>query len=539
MRPERLFGAALAAVVVGFVAGWLAYPWPELRSWTMELGWVLAPLLGGTAALYASRKPANEATRRSWRFLGLGALTWAAGETYWAWSVLAVGEEPQLGSWADVGWIGAMPLLAAGVAAWPRRRRVRRNDLLDGLVGLLVAALVTFEFSVEPILLDATPGSATWVALAYPVCESLVVATVLIGVLLNLWADRGRLLLVGAGLVALASADTAFSEALSSAQQWSTLIDPIWVLSFATLGAAALAPPRFLAGRFHRVPWFVYVVAVTIGLAAVAIADAVESPEELAVGATASYALAVLLVFGVTGFLALARARERTLAERRRTQSALKRAQGVRDRFMVQLVNAQERDAHKIADLLHDEVVQQLTALQLRLELKSQLLDDATLRDLASDSRDVIATIRRLLVELHPAILDSQGLAPAVDVVADALRERGLDVHVAPFPHRLTREREVLAYRLVQEALTNVLRHARAGSAEVEFSLDGDVLHGRVADTGWGIRGEQGDGLGLVLARERVELAGGRFTVRPREPQGTEVLFALPGAVADVEEVAA
>jgi signal transduction histidine kinase len=201
-----------------------------------------------------------------------------------------------------------------------------------------------------------------------------------------------------------------------------------------------------------------------------------------------------------------------------------------RDRFLVELVNAQERSARKIADLLHDDVVQQLTALGFRLELEAQKHELPRLRELAGDTAEITASIRRLLVELHPAILDSQGLAPAIDVVAEGLRERGIDVRVTPFPHRLPRETETLAYRLVQEALQNVLRHSAAPSAEVELRLTAGSLRGRVSDTGSGLPPDHraAGGLGLIVARERVELAGGKFVLDVGLEGGTDFIFELP-----------
>jgi two-component system sensor histidine kinase UhpB len=204
--------------------------------------------------------------------------------------------------------------------------------------------------------------------------------------------------------------------------------------------------------------------------------------------------------------------------------------QATRDHFLVELVNAQEIDARRIADLLHDDVVQQLTALGFRLELEAQRHGLPRLTDLARDASSITASIRRLLVELHPVILDSQGLGPAIDVVAEGLRERGVDVRVSAFPHRLPRELETLTYRLVQEALDNVQRHSHASYAEVELRIDDGMLVGRVSDNGAGTTVDNGStgGLGLHVARERVELAGGRFAVHARAGHGTDVKFELP-----------
>jgi signal transduction histidine kinase len=237
-----------------------------------------------------------------------------------------------------------------------------------------------------------------------------------------------------------------------------------------------------------------------------------------------------LLVLVATRFFLFARSQSRQNTLLAEAQKALHEAQRSRDRFLVELVNAQERGARQIADLLHDDVVQQLTALGFRLELEAQRTDLPRLRELTHDTGKITASIRGLLVELHPAILDGRGLAPAIDVVAEGLRDRGIDVRVTPFPHRIQRETETLAYRLVQEALANVGSDPQARSAEVELGLQDGTLRGRVSSSGSGLEPDDqtSDGVGLLVARKRAELAGGRFLVNATRGRGTDIVFELP-----------
>jgi signal transduction histidine kinase len=220
-----------------------------------------------------------------------------------------------------------------------------------------------------------------------------------------------------------------------------------------------------------------------------------------------------------------------SVAKTRRELHAVKAA---RDRFLVELVNARESEARRISYLLHDDVVQQLTALQLRLELAGMKHDIPQLGGLSQDTAQVIASIRRLLIELHPQILESQGLGPAIEVVADALRDRGIEVLVQPFAHRLPIEVEALAYRLVQESLTNVLEHSGATRANVELRLADGLLRARISDNGEGFvstalsDAERNGAVGLYVARERAELVGGRFFVDSSVGDGTSVAFELP-----------
>lgn len=216
---------------------------------------------------------------------------------------------------------------------------------------------------------------------------------------------------------------------------------------------------------------------------------------------------------------------DRTADERERT---------TRNRFLAEVVAAQELERRRIAELLHDDAVQRLTALGLRIELASMRSGDRALLRLAGEAGQILTEVRRLLVELHPAVLESQGLSAAIDAASESLRSIGVDVVVEPFTERLRPELEQLAYRLVQEALSNSLKHAgatqvrvRIGAADgwlgVEVSDDGrgcDALSARSAAT-------QGH-FGLHLVQERVELAGGRFALASPQGLGTTFAFELP-----------
>jgi signal transduction histidine kinase len=345
---------------------------------------------------------------------------------------------------------------------------------------------------------------------------------------LDRWADRGRLAAIAIGILALAVVDAAV--AIDAADgSLGLAFAPAWTVAFLALGAATIVPRR-RRSSIRRVPEFAPTVIVTALLGLAAGVFALRHLDDEGVLAAKSFAIGLLMVLAGARVLAVARGQSRQNALLAAAQSELRLAQGSRDRFLVELVNTQERGSRRIADLLHDDVVQQLTALGFRLELEAQRTSQPRLRTLAADTGQITASIRRLLVELQPAILDSQGLVPAIDVVADTLRERGIDVRVSPFPHRLPRETETLAYRLVQEALANVLRHSKAADAEVELRLHDGVLRGRVSDSGSGARpGEHTiDGFGLLVARERVELAGGRFLVESGAGRGTDFLFELP-----------
>lgn len=210
------------------------------------------------------------------------------------------------------------------------------------------------------------------------------------------------------------------------------------------------------------------------------------------------------------------------------------RERATRDRFLAEVVRAQDLEARRIAELLHDDAVQRLTALGLRLELAAMRSGEPALRELVSEAGAITGSIRRLLVDLHPVILESQGVAAAVDGAAESLRAAGLDVVVQRLELRLVPEHEYLAYRLVQEALANVVAHADASRIEVSFDVDATTFRCRVDDDGHGFepaaveRALANGSLGLHLVRERIELAGGSFAIEARDGGGTSFSFALP-----------
>jgi signal transduction histidine kinase len=214
------------------------------------------------------------------------------------------------------------------------------------------------------------------------------------------------------------------------------------------------------------------------------------------------------------------------------------REREARDRLLAEVVGAQDLEARRIAEVLHDDVVQRLTALGMRVELAALRTGEDSLLELAREAGAVTASIRRLLIELHPAVLESQGLGPALDAAAGTLRSIGVAVHVDELDARLSPELEALAYRLVQEAFANVLKHARAERVDVSLSVEDGVLRCAVADDGAGFdplgaataairRGS----LGLHLVRERIELAGGRFDLESTPGGGTRFTFELPVGV--------
>ncbi len=225
--------------------------------------------------------------------------------------------------------------------------------------------------------------------------------------------------------------------------------------------------------------------------------------------------------------------------ELRRSYELLRRTDAQRRELMARLVRAQEEERRRIAADIHDDAVQKMTAVGLRLEALARRVQGEEARELLARLQATVGTtigrLRTLLFELRPPALDRAGLADALrEHLAQLRDEAGLSVHLedrAPGP--LPEEIKITAYRIAQEALANVRKHAAARSVRVVLdALDGGLLV-RVADDGAGFRPAEpsvaGPGhLGLESMRERAEQAGGWLQVRSRPGAGTTVEAWLP-----------
>ena len=199
-------------------------------------------------------------------------------------------------------------------------------------------------------------------------------------------------------------------------------------------------------------------------------------------------------------------------------------------------MTAREEERRRLRRDLHDGLGPTLGSLPLKLDVAGDLLerDPAAARDLLrglkTQARSAVADIRRLVYELRPPTLDELGLVGAIREAAAQHGTDGLPVSVEapeklqPLPAAV----EVAAYRIAQEAMTNVVRHAGANRCEVRLGLYGTTLRLAVADDGHGIGADRGSGVGLHSMRERAEELGGSFEVESVPDGGTRIRASLP-----------
>jgi signal transduction histidine kinase len=210
------------------------------------------------------------------------------------------------------------------------------------------------------------------------------------------------------------------------------------------------------------------------------------------------------------------------------------------------VVHAQERERSRIAADLHDGPLQQVAAWRIKVEMVLRKLDrdPPQVRELLASLDQEIAQqaveLRRLLHALRPPVLDELGLEAAVSVLArDTSARAGVEIMVDASLNslRCTPEVETLAYRIVQEGLTNVAKHAAATEAVVTLHADDGGLLIRIADNGRGMREFEPDQLvreghfGLAGIDERVEIAGGRLELVTVGGKGTTLEAWLPASL--------
>jgi two-component system sensor histidine kinase UhpB len=220
------------------------------------------------------------------------------------------------------------------------------------------------------------------------------------------------------------------------------------------------------------------------------------------------------------------------------------------ERLAAQVIMAQEEERRRVARELHDEAGQALTAVIIGLERGLASMPEVYAADLPvqprqliSDLRDLavqtLDEVRKLALELRPSVLDDLGLAAALRQYVRSTEERsGLTAHLTfvdwdeMADERLPAKVETALFRIAQEALTNVIRHAHATSVQVQLRRLSGQVSLEVRDDGIGIGAgaavDSGEHLGMFGMRERARLLGGEFRATPVSPRGTMIEVSIP-----------
>jgi signal transduction histidine kinase len=201
------------------------------------------------------------------------------------------------------------------------------------------------------------------------------------------------------------------------------------------------------------------------------------------------------------------------------------------------IVGAQELERRRLARELHDETGQALSSILLGLKSLEEKVDGSDALSAVSDVRElVVATlhdVRRLAIELRPKVLDDFGLVPALERLTETFAEQtgiGVDFEPGQAGDRVPPEVETALYRIVQEALTNVVKHSRARNISVVLVRKPGTIAAVIEDDGQGFEPAtvREDGFGLEGMRERMGLLDGRLRIESSEGQGTTLVAEVP-----------
>jgi signal transduction histidine kinase len=226
------------------------------------------------------------------------------------------------------------------------------------------------------------------------------------------------------------------------------------------------------------------------------------------------------------------RARSEALARLRHAETEAE----ARRTSLVRVIKAQEDERRRIAHDLHDRTAGTLAAVQMHLKRLERERDPEALRDGLAEARrtvgEAIDDVRDLIVDLRPKVLDDFGLGPALERLGDSLARRsGVSVECATDDEVRTVRDELAttAYRIAQEAVTNITKHARATRVRISAAIDGGSLHLVIEDDGIGVDPDAApSGYGLDGMRERAELVHGRIALTAPTGGGTRVQFEAP-----------
>ncbi|MGB8403556.1 MAG: GAF domain-containing sensor histidine kinase [Mycobacterium sp.] len=209
------------------------------------------------------------------------------------------------------------------------------------------------------------------------------------------------------------------------------------------------------------------------------------------------------------------------------------------ENFVEQVIQAQEIERRRLAGDIHDGISQRLVTLSYRLDAASRAVgsDPAIVAEQLTLARELVdltlGEARAAISGLRPPVLDDLGLAGGLASLARSIGQLDVDVELADV--RLPDHIELALYRIAQECLQNVIKHAQASNARLTFTADGERAKLEIIDNGVGfdtfehpLGADEMGGYGLLSMAERAEIVGGRLNIRSRPGSGTIVTATIP-----------
>jgi signal transduction histidine kinase len=524
-RPARIF---LAAELLLGIAYFLL-PDSLLRAvvyCTLGLGMVVAVVVG--TRLHRPAQPL------AWYLLAGGQLSFTVGDAInytYQW-VLEV--EPPYPSVADGFYLACYALLAGGLLLLIRERAPGRDlaSLIDATIITVGVGLLSWVFLIGPnVRAPDLLLSQRLVSIAYPLCDVLLVA-----VAVRMWRTGGHTTaasrLLTLGLVALLAADTVYGLSLLGGG-WDAggPVDATWIVFYLGVGLAALHPsmvslsePTPPSTRLTRTRLALLAGASLMAPAVLVIQTLRHEPIDVGVIAGGSVVLFLLTLARMGG-----------LASEVAMQAERKRA-------MQTVLRATEQERVRLAADLHDGPVQELTALRYGLTRARNRIQrgqpeqaEGLLAELEDELGAGITGLRRLMAELRPAVLDEQGLEVALHNQVRAFEATsGVACAISTaLESRLAPDLETVLYRVTQESLNNVGKHAGASRVTVSLAAENGSVRLRINDDSVGFDPVAAGRLlseghfGLAGMRERVEMVGGHLSIDSAPGSGTTVDVAM------------
>lgn len=563
---------------------------------------VVGPLLGLYWCVAAPIPHADTmAPRQGWcagrlvpALLGLGILSFALGQALWTYNTAALHQPPSLSwgdpdhldtyptlLWADVSYFTAYPFLLLGILSLPTRPlplSARIRVFFDGLIIMTAVMAYSWYFILGPTFMHSTDSMdlATKIGgAAMPLFDLLLVLCLLV-----LWARVSErhvlptVRLLGLGLVVIVVTDSLFDlQMLQGTYVTGGIVDAGWPLGYMLigLGGYALRPALTrqaapsLAGAATEdsgapvdVPsvWrslFPYAFVPPVGALAIAV-WMTQRRGHLADGVyLGALTLIVLVVIRqVVSIVENVRLYRQEVEQRRHVTRLLGDLEMAHRQLQRYAEEAEElaviRERNRMAREIHDTLAHYLTVVSVQIDVARKVIPGdprraATALVMARGLvGDCLTEVRRSVAALRPAALDNSTLGQAIDRLVDELRRTtGLDVQVtSEGMGTLPAAGEVIAYRAIQEALTNVRKHARARRAWLDLSWQPNAVRITVRDDGQGAADGAtetlpgGPHFGLRGMRERVEAVGGKLMTEAglglRHGHGFRVTLYLPRA---------
>jgi signal transduction histidine kinase len=512
----------------------------------LSVGRVTAGVVSGATGLAAvvamvrgSRRQVPDDTA-GWHLLSAGVLALVMGEVLGAlFATRALDAEPTP---ADVLRLGGYVLAAAGVVRIQRpiRAEAPGASALEAALVALGLGLVAWQVALDPVLDHIpTPGDRA-LAIAYPaVALGVVAVAAWAGVVLRR-ATRSQLML-GLGLLHLFAAE--LISAAAAGGRGAIAASAVRTAAFLLLGGAALDPslaPSDPSASFGRARLGVLGAATLLGPVALILEARDAHAWAFTPFAAVSAGLVLILLMRTR---LLVRQHDGAEAALRNAADELRKTEAERRRLLAETIRAGERQRSEMAYELHDGPIQQLAAVGYMLDRaviahrRGDTESERTLLEKTSRAlRHEVGNLRALMVALRPPALDEQGLEDALRDQASAFtRQTGVPCVVqSELRERLSTDLEVLLYRVSQEALRNVAKHARASRAGVRLAAFNGSVQLEVRDDGagfdlWRIREAAMPGhVGLLSMREQVEMAGGTWRIDSRPGAGTRIQATIP-----------